>query len=527
MYLNIYFMFCLISPILVQDLEPKYPSPRIVIVGGTGCGKSSLANALLGCDPLSTDCLFPVCPDLDSCTKETTIGLGSWRGTGDNITIVDTPGFGDSDGDDGELIQEMMDVLSNQLKSANSIVLAIDGSTPRFSSDVQDMLRQMSSIFGNNFWNFTLIGVTKWEMSQDAIDKRNETCQHHPDYCKDEAWFIREFSSQFEEKFQQNRTFTFAFMDSYSQTYPGSEDPVQQDHWINETSKLWKEATSKNQTFDFLTIDDIMEENFYCKQENGRLHDIIDEEISSIKDNITALSANVSQNAVEIDNIKEEEIVSINDVIGRHDDKISDLDDDLTINSQLIQDNSDLIEKNSQDIESNNASIVSLQSTATTMDNEIDENRDDIEMLMTKLDIGVTYGGIKEVSVRVGPYGCSQCYLFIAIYSPEGGSCGYFYTDGSNYASHPGNSVMTLTGSQLGECEGWTGDSSYSPTEDGWKIRIEYYTSDSSDILGLSYGHVYFTTDVDTGHGLYCPMDNHYFEHDGEGEYFSCRWSNN
>ena len=27
---------------------------------------------------------------------------------------------------------------------------------------------------------------------------------------------------------------------------------------------------------------------------------------------------------------------------------------------------------------------------ATTMDNEIDENRDDIEMLMAKLDIGVT-----------------------------------------------------------------------------------------------------------------------------------------
>ena len=38
-------------------------------------------------------------------------------------------------------------------------------------------------------------------------------------------------------------------------------------------------------------------------KENGRLRDIIDEEISSIKDNITVLSANVSQNSDSIDSI--------------------------------------------------------------------------------------------------------------------------------------------------------------------------------------------------------------------------------
>ena len=64
------------------------------------------------------------------------------------LQIVDTPGFGDSDGSDNQLIQEMMDILDNELGSANVIVLVIDGALPRFSKALSDMLRQMSSIFG-------------------------------------------------------------------------------------------------------------------------------------------------------------------------------------------------------------------------------------------------------------------------------------------------------------------------------------------------------------------------------------------
>ena len=67
------------------------------------------------------------------------------------IQIVDTPGFGDSDGSDNKLIQEMMEILDDELGSANVIVLVIDGATPRFSSGLYDMLRQMSSIFGETW----------------------------------------------------------------------------------------------------------------------------------------------------------------------------------------------------------------------------------------------------------------------------------------------------------------------------------------------------------------------------------------
>ena len=74
--------------------------PKITIMGSTGVGKSSLANVLVGVSPDCDDCLFPICDGSDSCTKTTSYASEPWLGFGDLFTVVDTPGFGDSDNDD-------------------------------------------------------------------------------------------------------------------------------------------------------------------------------------------------------------------------------------------------------------------------------------------------------------------------------------------------------------------------------------------------------------------------------------------
>ena len=80
--------FLLLISFLAVNAE-DYPDPRIVIVGPTGAGKSSLAEALLGCDPTDASdvCMFEVCNGLDSCTKNTTAGTGAWLGTGQQFTV--------------------------------------------------------------------------------------------------------------------------------------------------------------------------------------------------------------------------------------------------------------------------------------------------------------------------------------------------------------------------------------------------------------------------------------------------------
>ena len=62
---------------------------------------------------------------------------------GEAFTIVDTPGFGDSDDEDDKLIDEMMEVLTDEIVGANSIVLLINGEKERFDSAFQQMLREM------------------------------------------------------------------------------------------------------------------------------------------------------------------------------------------------------------------------------------------------------------------------------------------------------------------------------------------------------------------------------------------------
>ena len=52
-----------------------------------------------------------------------------------------------------------MNVLDNKLGYTNTILLVLEGSVPRFSNSLYAMLRQMTSIFGETWWDFMMIGV--------------------------------------------------------------------------------------------------------------------------------------------------------------------------------------------------------------------------------------------------------------------------------------------------------------------------------------------------------------------------------
>ena len=100
--------------LFLAENESEYPSPRIVILGATGVGKSSLANVLLGRDrnyqnPGNKGC-FHVGSGTVSITHATCAQSGQYLGFGQEVTIIDTPGFGDDLEYEEETIDELVEV---------------------------------------------------------------------------------------------------------------------------------------------------------------------------------------------------------------------------------------------------------------------------------------------------------------------------------------------------------------------------------------------------------------------------------
>ena len=70
--------------------------------------------------------------------------------------------------------------------------------------------------------------------------------------------------------------------------------------------KLWEEATGKNETFDFKTIDDVLEENVQLKEENKRLQNIIDDNITQLFDAVNENKQSIEENVLKIDDLEVE-----------------------------------------------------------------------------------------------------------------------------------------------------------------------------------------------------------------------------
>jgi predicted GTPase len=154
---------------LIVSQDPK----RIVFVGATGCGKSSLCTSLTGHKKKGSP--FKIGNRPSSETSECNVGTFRWFGetTEEEFIIIDTPGLDDELGRDDVFINQIIDCM-RELEYVNSIVLVVNGENLRFSTSLQNMIKHFEKAFSPRFYDHSLICLTKWYMDEDSIEEREE-----------------------------------------------------------------------------------------------------------------------------------------------------------------------------------------------------------------------------------------------------------------------------------------------------------------------------------------------------------------
>ena len=124
------------------------------------------------------------------------------------MTIVDTPGFADSEAREkqNERVDELITALKNQIKEANLIVILIKGTQDSLDPAFVQMLHRLISSFGKSIWKNIVIGVSFWKY--DVADNGQKDV------------FRQKWQKILEENFDiGNSILPFVFTDAHYQAY--------------------------------------------------------------------------------------------------------------------------------------------------------------------------------------------------------------------------------------------------------------------------------------------------------------------
>jgi GTPase SAR1 family protein len=164
-------------------IKEMYPPHKIVVVGNTGVGKSSLLNLLAG-----KKGLFPEGFGAHSITGLTESKQSTWLGKPGNIRVelCDTQGLSDSKNIDGSHIQQMVEKIK-ELKELSMIIIVLNGGDVRYSHYTRETIRYFMDTFGTGCVEYMVIVFTHWFVlyeNEYSVEKENLLTSQYQDILK-------------------------------------------------------------------------------------------------------------------------------------------------------------------------------------------------------------------------------------------------------------------------------------------------------------------------------------------------------
>jgi len=232
---------------------------KIVVLGASGTGKSSLANSFLGWRRPQRSLPFPVGHGVVAGTTSSAYASGPWLGLQDSpgVTLVDSPGFNSSISDMEELVWLLAD-----LRQVDLFVVTFKYGD-RFSPELGRSLKTISKLLGS-IWRHTVIVVTFWSNSPHARALRKERKVNKKRYA---AHLSETVAAKVEIDFQ----LPVVFIDSHHETKEGKE--VRE--FSRETSTLWR-ILQNSRPWESVTKPQLESAILDVKKKFGELHEKCD-----------------------------------------------------------------------------------------------------------------------------------------------------------------------------------------------------------------------------------------------------------
>ena len=140
---------------------------------------------------------FGVGHGAESFTTNTIWMVGHYLGDPDNpcITVIDTPGTGDTEGRDCEHGIALAEGIK-RIGSIDAFMLLFKGTNARFTPSMTDQIKLYMSIFGREMWQNTITEFTFWGHDKKNIRKRKNRRGGLNEDTKHMMWNI-EYTEQF------------------------------------------------------------------------------------------------------------------------------------------------------------------------------------------------------------------------------------------------------------------------------------------------------------------------------------------